>query len=67
MADITYCINTGCPFKDCDRHDSKASQAAVDGRGYVSIADYSGVCRRYISHLVDEIRKEEDRASGTKK
>lgn len=54
MADITYCINSLCPFKDCERHPSKISKAAMNGKGYVSVANYDGVCRRYISHLVEE-------------
>lgn len=56
MADITYCINKECPFKDCERHPSKISKAAMNGKGYVSVANYDGVCRRYISHLVDEAK-----------
>ena len=54
MADITYCINGQCPFKDCERHPSKISKAAIQGAEYVSVANFDGVCRRYISNLVDE-------------
>lgn len=56
MADITYCASD-CPFKDCERHKSKASKAAIEGRGYVSIADFAPVCRRYIDHVVEEVSK----------
>ena len=55
MADITYCVNSACPFKDCERHSSKISDACIKGKGYVSVANFDGVCRRYISHIVDEI------------
>lgn len=54
MADITYCINNQCPFKECERHPSKISRACIDGKGYVSVANYDGVCRRYLSCLADE-------------
>lgn len=57
MADITYCANAQCPFNDCERHLSKASEAAIFGRGYVSMANLDGVCKRYIRHLVDEAEK----------
>ena len=58
MYDITYCDNTDCPFKDCERHHSKASRAALFGTGYVSVANYGGTCRRYIDFLVDLVSKE---------
>ena len=49
MADITYCINVSCPFKDCERHLSQ-----LKGKdGDVSIAALDGTCRRYISYLVE--------------
>ena len=54
MLDRTYCINTECPFKDCDRHLSKIQS----GTGYVSIANFDGVCERYIGYLVDELNEE---------
>ena len=57
MADITYCTNTDCPFKKCERYFTKASEAAIQGKGYISIADFSGVCRDYIGYLVDEAVK----------
>lgn len=61
MADITYCINASCPFKDCDRHSSKIEEAAINGKGYVSVANYDGVCRRYISYPADEAKRGADR------
>lgn len=57
MADITYCDNKDCPFKKCERHFSKINEAARNGKGYVSVANYGGVCRKYISHLVDEVER----------
>lgn len=59
MADITYCINTYCPFKDCERHLCKAEKAYEQGQRYISVASFDGVCRRYISLLVDEVAKEQ--------
>ena len=57
MADITYCDNTDCPFTKCERHPSKINKACRDGKGYVSVANYGGVCRKYIGHLVDEAER----------
>lgn len=54
MADITYCTSE-CPFKDCERHKSKISQAARDGKGWVSVADFAPTCRRYIARVVEEV------------
>ena len=53
MADITYCVNSDCPFKDCERHLSKIAEAQKSGKGYVSVANYDGVCREYIAYLVE--------------
>lgn len=58
MADITYCSNTVCPFKECERYPDKISEAAINGRGYVSVTDFSGVCRDYIGYLVDNTYNE---------
>lgn len=66
MGDITYCVNSQCPFKDCERHLSKVSEACIQGRGYVSVASFDGVCRRYISHLVDEIERTPKERGGEK-
>lgn len=57
MADITYCYNPDCPFKKCERHFSKISDAACNGKDYISVANYGGVCRKYISYLVDEAER----------
>lgn len=54
LFDITYCANDACPFKDCDNHVSKATR--FPSGTYVSVADFSGTCRRYISWLANEER-----------
>jgi len=57
MADITYCDNKACPFKDCERHPCRIPEACLNGRGYVSVASFDGVCRRYISNVVRKVRE----------
>lgn len=57
MADITYCIARDCPFKKCERHPSKIRKATKNGTGYVSIANYTGVCRKYITHILNEVER----------
>jgi hypothetical protein len=49
MADITYCINEQCPFKKCERHLSKVAKTQ---KQYVSVANFDGICRKYIGYLV---------------
>lgn len=60
MADITYCINARCPFKDCEKHLSKISDACINVRGYVSVSNFDGVCKRYISYLVEHECRRKD-------
>ena len=60
MADITYCGNKDCPFEECERHPGKIAEAARQGRGYVSVASFAGVCRKYIGYLVDEAARGEE-------
>lgn len=55
MADITYCINAQCPFTKCERHPNKIADAHKQGQRFVSVANFDGVCRKYIGHLVTEI------------
>ena len=45
----TYCINNNCPFTSCKKH-LKHCRAK---KRKIKIANYDGVCRRYISWLVD--------------
>lgn len=54
MADITFCVNAGCPFKDCERHMSRIADACIKGGGYVSVSNLDSICKRYISYLVEE-------------
>ena len=52
MGDRTYCDNTSCPFKDCDRHFSNIKVSTL-----VSVASFGADCRRYIG----SVRSEEDK------
>lgn len=56
--DMTYCTNTDCPFKDCERYWKHIKELAKQGEKYVSLADFSGVCREYISYLLNELENE---------
>lgn len=49
--DMTFCTNKDCPFKDCERHNKHLKGVY----GLVSVADFSGTCRRYISYVVKEV------------
>lgn len=46
----TYCINSNCPFTDCNKHlvnvKSKTNK-------YVYVASVDGTCRKYLSYLLD--------------
>ena len=53
--DITYCTNTDCPFKDCERHPTKLKTLSCH---YVSVSDFGGICGRYLYYLLEEIEKE---------
>ena len=53
MADITYCLNTCCPFEDCERHTNNAPRNVP-----VSMAYLDGTCRRYIAFLLEEIEND---------
>lgn len=48
--DITYCVNPSCPFSDCFRHYHHAPRGTM-----VSMANFGGICRTYINHLLEEI------------
>lgn len=67
MADITYCEYTRCPLKKCERHHTKISKACIFGKGYVSVADFSGTCREYLSYLLKEVQKDEEEPKNGKK
>lgn len=48
----TYCVNSNCPFTDCEKHLSNVKSETND---HVYIANVDGVCRKYISYLIDNI------------
>lgn len=48
----TYCINGSCPFKSCKKH-LKHCRAK---KRKVYMANFDGVCRKYIGHLIDEVQ-----------
>ena len=56
MADITYCINASCPFKDCDRHPLQLKGKNCE----VSFAALDGTCRRYLGYLVDILEEKDN-------
>lgn len=60
--DVTYCSNNDCPFKDCFRHQEKLK--ALDPKGWVSIANYAGICKRYLTWLVEDVKREAINGSG---
>ena len=49
---MTYCINSECPFRDCEKHLTKSR-----GKGKVYVANYYGVCRRYITWVLKEVEQ----------
>lgn len=48
---ITYCVNSDCPFKYCERHMANIQVKS----GEYSFADFDSVCERYIRYLVSEV------------
>ena len=56
---MTYCNNSRCPFTDCERH---LTHVTSEKELWVYLADLDGVCRRYISYLVDCAEKGEESA-----
>lgn len=59
MGDRTYCDNTSCPFKDCDRHCSHIKVSTP-----VSVASFGADCRRYIDYVVRELQKNKYKEAG---
>ena len=47
----TYCVNSDCPFKDCDKHLSQLKKMG-DQNGQVIIADLDSVCRHYMHYIL---------------
>lgn len=59
MTNITYCINTDCPFKKCERHQHHLKKIK-DKSQMVSIADFGGTCSpcfRYTFEDAEEVVK----------
>lgn len=54
MYEKTYCINLGCPFKECDKHLNQIRNVERKDK-YVKVAALDSVCRDYIGYLLDEI------------
>lgn len=54
MNNKTYCINKDCPFKDCDKH---LSQLKIK-EGMVNVANFDGVCDRYLFYILEIAMKE---------
>lgn len=52
MNDI-YCKNMFCPFKECIYHLYRIKDMK-DICDKVTVADLDGVCRKYISYVVDK-------------
>ena len=51
---MTYCINFKCPFRDCEKHLSKSRN-----KGKVYVANFDGICKRYIAYMLKEVNKNE--------
>lgn len=43
----TYCINTGCPYTDCEKHPKRV----VGLKGSFYFKDFDATCKKYISWL----------------
>lgn len=56
MTDITYCVSPDCENR-CERHLSENIDKIPIG-DYVTVSDLSGVCREYISELVEEVKND---------
>lgn len=52
MRDITYCMNSDCPFKKCERHNVHLKKIS-DRRQMVSVADFGGTCKKYLRYLLE--------------
>ena len=55
----TYCVNSDCPFKKCDKHLQQLKKIK-DKSGYVKVASLDGVCKDYLYYLLDLVSKEKD-------
>ena len=53
MNDKTYCINTNCPFTECDKHLDQLKKNQCEDE-YVRVAAFDSVCRDYLGYLIDD-------------
>lgn len=52
LDNITFCANTDCQNKKCDRHPYLLEW--LPKGTMVSMADFGGTCREYIRQIVEE-------------
>ena len=55
MLDITWCASPDCPVKDCKVHVRNCPHKKGE-KLIISVADFSGTCRAYVSILLDEVK-----------
>ena len=53
QSDVVYCINSACPFKECDKHLSQLQKTNQDYT-HVRIVAIDAICRDYIAYLVEK-------------
>ena len=51
-----YCVNTDCPFKQCDKHLRQLKKIKDKGQ-YVKVANLDSVCEDYLYYLLEEIEQ----------
>lgn len=56
---ITYCTNSRCRFRDCERHLTHLEKARKAGETTVSVANFAGTCRRYLGFVLAEAERKE--------
>lgn len=56
LDNITFCANTDCKNKKCDRHPSLLE--GLPKGTMVSMANFGDTCRDYIRQIVEEIYDE---------
>jgi hypothetical protein len=65
--DITWCSYAACPLTNCKRHLDrlvKLKGKNTDTHERISIADFAGTCRDYLSYALAEIEKEKKDATN---
>lgn len=56
LDNITFCANTDCKNKKCERHPSLLEK--LPKGTMVSMADFGGTCRDYIFQILEEAKDE---------